>query len=174
MLRNKGIKIRLLTNSYKSNDVTAVYAGYRAYRKELLAIGVELYELKADVGNTKVVNRSPVEGLTNSGLHAKIILFDEKDVFIGSFNLDPRSAHINTEEGLYVSSTSLAKRVIGYMDEGINLKHSYRLSLNEKGKILWTTIEDGKVVTYEKEPNFGGFDKLKVNMMQLIPLEAQL
>ena len=57
-----------------------------------------------------------------TGLHAKVILFDEKDVFVGSFNLGPRSSTINNEGGLYIESPQLAKRVMAYMDEGIDLK----------------------------------------------------
>jgi cardiolipin synthase C len=44
--------------------------------------------------------------------------FDREAVFIGSFNLDPRSAVINTEAGLYIESP-FAERLTVYMATGV-------------------------------------------------------
>ena len=114
------------------------------------------------------------KGEVSSGLHAKIMVFDNKDVFVGSFNLDARSSTINTEEGIYVSSPALAKKVKDYMKEGIHLENAYRLGLDSKGSITWTTIEKGKKVVYTSEPKANGWDMAKVNLFQLLPLEDQL
>lgn len=173
-MRKKGIKVRILTNSLKSNDVLTAYAGYNTYRKALLQIGVELYELKDDAGGSKIINHTPVKGNVSSGLHAKIMVFDNKEVFVGSFNLDPRSSNINTEEGLYVKSSALAKKVKEYMKEGVNLENAYRLGLDAKGNITWTTLEKGKILVYTSEPKAGGWDMLKVHLFQLLPFEKQL
>ena len=173
-LQNKGIKVRILTNSLKSNDVLAAYAGYSNYRREMLKHGIELYELRNDAGASQIINHVAVKTKVHTGLHSKIILFDEKDVFVGSFNLDPRSSNINTEGGLYVPSTALAKRVMAYMDEGIDLRNAYRLGLDRSGHITWTTIENDKTVTYTSEPKVGIWDKMKVNLLQLLPMEDQL
>jgi putative cardiolipin synthase len=174
MLRKKGIHIRILTNSLKSNDVLAAYAGYNNYRRELLQNGIEIYELKDDAGASKIINRTPVKEKIRTGLHSKVILFDEKDVFVGSFNLDPRSSGINTEGGLYIEDRKLAQKVIAYMNEGIDLKNAYRLDLDQSGHITWTTIENGKEVIYNSEPRVGVWDKMKVNVLQILPLEDQL
>ena len=173
-LRKHGVHIRILTNSLKANDVLATYAGYAKYRKALLRYGVELYELRDDAGRSRIINRKAVKSDIRTGLHAKVMVFDEKDVFVGSFNLDPRSSVINTEGGVYVHSPALAKQIEAYMDEGVDLRNAYRLNLNAKGDITWTTIENGKMVVYTSEPNVGDWDKLKVNLLQLLPLEGQL
>ena len=173
-LRKKGIKIRVLTNSLKSNDVLAAYAGYNNYRKALLREGVELYELRDDAGASKIINHAPADAKVTTGLHAKVFVFDDKDVFVGSFNLDPRSSTINTEGGLYIESPELARRVMAYMKEGINLQNAYRLGLDKAGHITWTTVENGKKVVYTSEPKANAWDMLKVNFIQMLPVEEQL
>ena len=173
-MRERGVKIRILTNSLKSNDVLAAYAGYETYRDELLRLGIEVYELRDDAGGNKIINKTPAKGDVRSGLHAKIMVFDEKDIFVGSFNLDPRSSHINTEGGLYVQSPVLAKRIMAYMNEGIAPKNAYRLKIDAHGHISWTAKEGGKEVVYTSEPKVSGWDKLKVNLLQMLPMEEQL
>ena len=173
-LSKRGVHVRILTNSLKSNDVLAAYAGYNTYRMDMLRDGIDLHELRDDAGTSKIINQAPVKGDVRSGLHAKIMVFDEKDVFVGSFNLDPRSSVINTESGLYVNSPALAKKIIAYMNEGIDLKNAYHLKLDKSGHITWVTVENGKEVVYSKEPKVSGWDKLKVNMFQLLPFEGQL
>ena len=173
-LSKKGIKIRVLTNSLKSNDVLAAYAGYNNYRMALLREGVELYELRDDAGASKIINHMPADTKVTTGLHAKILVFDDKDVFVGSFNLDPRSSTINTEGGLYIESPELARRVMAYMEEGINLQNAYRLGLDKAGHITWTTVENAKKIVYTSEPKANAWDMLKVNFIQMLPVEDQL
>jgi len=95
----RGVRVRVLTNSLASNDVLAAHAGYTKTRKDLIEIGVEIYELRPDAGAVRQRN-TPAD--SKAGLHAKAMVFDRESVFIGSFNLDPRSAKINTEAGLDV------------------------------------------------------------------------
>ena len=116
-LRDRGVRIRVLTNSLASNDVLAAHAGHAEHRKELIAAGVELYELRSDPAVKKRIFY--LTGSSRSTLHNKVMVFDRKDVFIGSLNLDPRSGDINTEAGLYIESPELAAQVIAYMDEGV-------------------------------------------------------
>ena len=114
-LYDRNIKIRILTNSLASNDVLAAYAGYSKRRSKLVASGVELYELRPDAG---LIDKRILSGKSKAALHTKAMVFDRKDVFIGSFNLDPRSGDINTEAGLYIESPELAAQVISHLDEG--------------------------------------------------------
>jgi putative cardiolipin synthase len=52
-LAGRGVKVRILTNSLESTDVSAVHAGYAKRRKALLQAGIQLYELKrSDVPKT--------------------------------------------------------------------------------------------------------------------------
>ena len=78
--------------------------------------------------------------------------FDGEAVFIGSFNLDPRSALINTEAGLYIESAGPAKKLTDYMGTGVAPANSYRVRLDPNGKIVWETEKDGKRVRYQDEP----------------------
>ncbi len=88
-LTARGVKVRVLTNSAASHDVLPALAGYVYSRKKLLNAGVELYELRPDTNMHR--DWSVLAGKSHAALHAKSLVFDRKSVFIGSFNLDPRS-----------------------------------------------------------------------------------
>jgi putative cardiolipin synthase len=173
-MRKKGVRVRVLTNSRKSNDVLSAYAGYNKYRKKLLALNVELYEFRPDNGTRKVIKHSNIDRNVTTGVHSKFMVFDEKDVFVGSFNLDPRSASLNTEDGIYVQSAELSKRVMDFMKGGVAPENAYRLHTDKRGHITWTTEEKGKEVIYTSEPNYNLFEKLEVGFLHMIPLESQL
>jgi len=173
-LNERGIKVRLLTNSLASNDVIASHAGYAGYRKKLIKSGVELYELRPDAGGNNVTNKKLLTTSIKSGLHTKTMVFDDNAVFVGSFNLDPRSAAINTEGGLYVESPELAREVMSYMKEGVKPKNSYRVVLDTRGELAWITIIDGQRVIYYSEPETKFWDRFKSGFIQILPIELQL
>ena len=102
------------------------------------------------------------------------MVFDRESVFVGSFNLDPRSANINTEMGLYVESPELARQVIAYMDEGVLPYNAYRVTLDEGGDLVWTTQEDGMPVEYTKEPKTTFWQRFMSGFIQMLPVEEQL
>ena len=169
-LVGRGVKVRVLTNSLVSNDVLAAHAGHASYRKELLELGVEVYELRADSG----VIRKNWSGESRAGLHTKAMAFDGQSLFIGSFNLDPRSANINTEAGLYVESPELTAQLLEYMNEGVLPKNAYRLSLDEDGGLLWTTQKDGIEVLYHKDPLSTFGQRFSAGFIGILPVESQL
>jgi putative cardiolipin synthase len=170
-LNDRGIRIRVLTNSLATNDVLAAHAGHAKYREEMLANGVELYEMRPDAG---VIKKRVISGKSQAALHAKAIVFDRESVFIGSFNLDPRSANINTEAGLYVESPALAAQVVEYMDEGILPENSYRVLLDENGDVYWVTEVDGEEVYYYDEPETTFGQRFMSDLIILLPVEHQL
>ena len=100
--------------------------------------------------------------------------FDGEAVFIGSFNLDPRSAVINTEAGLYIESAELAKRLTDYMAAGVAPENCYRVRLDPKGAIVWETERDGQTVCYRDEPEAGFRRRLVANLWKLLPIDSQL
>ena len=114
-LTARGVKVRVLTNSAASHDVLPALAGYVYTRKKLLKAGIELYELRPD-SNMK---RDWSVLANKAALHAKSLVFDRKSVFIGSFNLDPRSTALNTEIGVMIDSPEIAGQVGELMDEGV-------------------------------------------------------
>jgi putative cardiolipin synthase len=170
-LHEQGVHIRVLTNSLASNDVLAAHAGYAGRRKQVLESGVELYELRADAG---MIRKRVAFFGAKAALHAKVIVFDRKDVFVGSFNLDPRSADINTEAGLYVESPELAAQVVAWMDEGVRPENSYRVLLDEDGKLIWVTQDEGKKVIHDQDPESTAWQRFVADFIRILPVEDQL
>ena len=97
-----------------------------------------------------------------------------KSVFIGSFNLDPRSAVINTEAGLYIKSPELAKRLLAYMETGVLPANSYRVRLDSNGKMVWETVRDGTTVRCRGEPEAGFRRRFVAGLWKLLPINSQL
>ena len=173
-LHKRGVKVQIMTNSLASNDVIPAHAGYAGYRKKLLKAGVKLYELRPDVGANKIINKRLIANTINTGLHTKAMVFDDNAVFVGSFNLDPRSASINTEGGLYIESSKIAKEVLAFMHKGIMSENSYRVMLDKKGNLIWVTTIDGKKVTYHHEPEVSTWKQFKSSFIEILPIELQL
>jgi putative cardiolipin synthase len=173
-LRSKGVRMRLLTNSLASNDVLAAFAGYSRYREGLVAAGVELHELRPDAGPIRQRMFFGVRGGSRAGLHTKAIVFDRKDVFIGSFNLDPRSSLINTEAGLFIESPELAAQVAAHMDEGVRLDNAYRVQLDPSGRLYWITEDAGKEIRYDVDPLSTPRQRLEAGWIRMLPFEDQL
>ena len=173
-LRSKGVKVQVITNSLASNDVIPAHAGYAGYRKSLLNIGVELYELRPDAGANKIVNKQLITNTINTGLHTKAMVFDNNAVFIGSFNLDPRSAAINTEGGLYIESPKIARELLTHMSKVTKQKNSYKVMLDSKNRLFWVTEIDGKQVIYHSEPEVDAWKQFKSNFIEILPIELQL
>jgi len=169
-LVERGVEVRVLTNSLVSNDVLAAHAGHAKYREALLETGAEIYELRPDSG----VIRKEWTGDPLAGLHTKAIVFDGDSVMIGSFNLDPRSADLNTEAVLYVESPELAAQVRAYMDEGVLPENSYRLLLDENGDLAWVAEENGAEVRYDKDPRSSFGQRFMSGFIGILPVEGQL
>jgi putative cardiolipin synthase len=170
-LIERGVRVRVLTNSLASNDVLAAFAGYSKRRDELVRHGVELYELRPEPGPVR--QRMFGHG-SKAGLHTKAIVFDRKDVFIGSFNLDPRSSTINTEAGLYVESPVLAAQVLEYLDTGVDPDTSFRVQRDSDGRLFWTAENDGKPLRYETDPMSTFGQRFQAGIIRLLPIDSQL
>ncbi len=99
-LERRGVEVSVVTNSLASNDVKPVYAHYARDRRRLLEGGIALYEVKPDADREK--HRGVNWGESRSGLHAKAFTVDDRYLFVGSFNWDPRSVNINTEMGILI------------------------------------------------------------------------
>jgi putative cardiolipin synthase len=173
-LRSRGVRIRVLTNSLASNDVLAAFAGYSKYREQLVAAGVELYELRPDAGPIRQRMFFGIRGGSRAGLHTKAIVFDRKDVFIGSFNFDPRSSNINTEAGLFIESPELAAQLAAHMDEGVRLDNAYRVQLDPSGRLFWVTEDAGKEVRYDVDPLSTPQQRIEAGWIRTLPIEDQL
>jgi len=176
-LIDRGIRVRILTNSLSSNDVGIVHAGYAKYREALLKSGVELYEMNKKLTRKQRKDKKGVSSSSKASLHAKAFVLDRNKVFIGSLNLDPRSFYENTEIGLILNSPEVAGTMADTLSEDIKL-HAFRLELHsdEDGyeEILWHGFENGKPVTFDVDPYTSFWRRFGVNIMSLLPIESQL
>jgi cardiolipin synthase C len=122
-LIERGVRVRILTNSLASTDSPLVDIGYARYRVALLKLGVDLREMRPKLGQ-KRARFHPFRS-SNASLHAKALVIDQKIVFIGSLNMDERSAKTNSELGLVISSAEVARQVTGLLDD-ISTDGSYK------------------------------------------------
>lgn len=179
-MAQQGVQVRVLTNSFKANDVALVHAFYAKYRKDLLKNGVELYEFLPAIPEA-LQNKNNVEiskqlkvslkGLSRSSLHAKMMALDDKQVFIGSFNFDPRSSNLNTEIGVILDSKPLANAVHSTMDQNLK-KYAYKLVLDSNNKINWKYDTPEGMKTLTKEPKMKWWQKAGVKMISWLPIEG--
>lgn len=173
----QNVNVRILTNSFVANDVALVHAFYQKYRVDLLKNGAKLYEFKPYIERKRrtwyeVVtgNIIPKKGKNKSSLHAKFINIDDK-VFIGSFNLDPRSFNINTEVGLVLKSDPLQEQISDLLDRTL-LTVAYELQLNSQGELIWLDYQaDGKVIEHHVDPETTRFQRFMMYSVSYLPLE---
>jgi putative cardiolipin synthase len=154
-MRRRGIRVAILTNSLDSTDSLAAHAGYARQREALLAIGVELYEMRPQPGITR---HGPTHRWLQpqaGSLHAKIVVQDRTRAIVGSLNQDPRSRLHNREIWLTVRSTELAAELGALFDEASDAHHAYRLELidgDDGQRVQWHTQERGQTVVHSVEP----------------------
>ena len=181
-LRRRGVRVRVLTNSLASTDVPVVHSAYRRYREPLLEAGVEIFEVRPAPGQLRSDQESHGGVSGGSGapfaLHAKAYVFDRQSVFLGSANLDPRSLELNTEVGLLIESTDLARQIIERFDEFSASSNSYRVMRtkdNLSGTALaWRTSVDGRIIDWHYEPDTSLWQRIEVDLLSFLPIEDQL
>ena len=180
-LRGRGITVKVLTNSLASTDVPIAEGGYDHYRKALLGIGVELYELKPNPDQYRFWARTGLGSSSKGALHAKTVIVDRQVVFVGSFNLDPRSARLNTEDGVVVRSAELGAQATRLFDRGISPSTAYRVAILGKSPrseewhgLVWITEENGREVHYYQDPMTGFWCRLEVRILYLLAPESTL
>ena len=176
-LSQRGVRVRILTNSLASNDVGIVHAGYKKYRKDLLRAGVELYELNRKLTREQRKEKKGKGGSSKASLHAKSFVFDRKQVFIGSLNLDPRALLHNTEIGIVLKVPEIAEEMTKWFEENIE-QLAFRLELkkDENGfeKLLWHGWVDGKEHTFDVDPYTSFWRRFGIGFMSIWPIESQL
>ena len=168
---SSGVRVRILTNSLAATDVSMVHAGYMGYRKDLLKGGVELYEFRASQSAEEKREYGWI-GSSQSSLHAKSFAFDESYIFVGSFNLDPRSISLNTELGVYFEGPEFAAPFSREFDQKV-LKVAYQLELID-GNLAWTTLENGEKIRFDKEPDTGWWRRFYTGFMSIFVPESML
>lgn len=174
-LARQGRDVRILTNALNTTDVLPVHAGYVKYRDQLLRAGVKLYELKlrADGKDESGLQLNPL-GLSGASLHAKTFAVDDRRIFIGSFNFDPRSAILNCEMGFLIDSPAMARSLGAGFDGPIDAV-AYRPAIDADGRLMWREkLPDGSEAVYHDEPGATWFDVIALKLIGLLPVEALL
>ena len=170
-LAEAGIDIKILTNSFDATDVTAVHSGYSQWRPSLLRAGVKIYELKSTASEEKRENKLwKARSQSSTSLHAKTFAVDDYQVFIGSYNVDPRSANINTEMGVIINDEELAKQLHSALSDEL-LGQAYEVKLLENGNLQWHTVEAGEKVVYDSEPRVDISDHVWLAIMSWLPID---
>ncbi len=192
----RGARVRVLTNSLATSDLTIAHSGYAPWRTTLLDAGIELYELKPQAapftgrtsgsGSSSGGSSSGGSGSGGSGsggsgsggshstLHAKVLVLDRRFVFLSSMNLDPRSIRLNTEMGLWIDSPSLAMEVVRRIDDATKPENSYHVVRGADSKLEWITASGGTPRRYDDEPDTTAEQRLRARPAQLLPLQGQL
>ena len=162
----EGKSVRILTNSLVANDVAAVHGGYSRYRRPLLEGGVQLWELKP---MADAPQESSLFGSSGASLHTKAFAADGESLFVGSYNLDPRSTWLNCEQGVRVDDPVLAEQIEKLFVLHTDRKHAWRLSL-EGGQLRWS---DGDQ-TYKNDPLATRWQRFQAWITRVLHLDAQL
>ena len=154
-LRQRGVRVRVLTNSLASNDAPLAHVGYARYRQPLLEAGVELFEMRAEGKTQQRFFGSTPD--SRASLHTKALVIDSRLLVVGSMNLDLRSQLQNTELGMVIRSRKLSAAMEAAIDQ--SLDDSYVLSL-QNGQLRWTAPSEtpgqpGEVLSSEPDARMG-------------------
>ncbi|WP_440110569.1 phospholipase D family protein [Acidovorax sp. BL-A-41-H1] len=174
-LVQKGVSVRVITNSLAATDVLAVHAGYARHRKALLAAGVQIFELKpdAETRRPKLPTGVRLGASSTASLHGKTFVVDKRQLFVGSFNLDPRSTYLNTEMGLIVDNEAMARSLAEGIDRELP-DTSYRVTLASDGSLQWTERDASGERVYASEPKTGLLRRVGARVLSWLPIEGML
>ena len=170
-LQRSGVDVTVITNSLAANNQSSVHGGYAPSRKPLLESGVKIYEVRADadVSGSEIVAASGAKAT----LHTKAFIVDRRELFIGSFNFDPRSANINTELGVIIRSPELAEKSAEALTAAL-AEQTYEVFLNENGRLRWRGVENGQEIILDKEPQTTWSQRFSAGFMRILPIRGQL
>jgi len=165
-----GVEVGVVTNSLAANDVPAVHSGYARYRKPLLESGAQLYELRAQ-------GRPGTSGLFGSAgacLHTKAFVIDSRHGFVGSFNVDARSASLNTEMGVLFDDPELSAALEQEYRLLAGPAMSYSVHLDVDNRLYWEDAHTHPTGFLQREPGASRARRLVAWLLGLLPIESQL
>lgn len=151
-LHQRGIKVRVLTNSLASNDAPAAHIGYARWRKRLIDSGIELYEIRSSQSKRLPAAFGSSGNANHRSLHVKAAIIDHKTLIVGSMNLDQRSHLYNSEVAVFIDSATLANELTHTLEQLLS-KDVWRVKRNPKGGIMWQSIDPQHQDRHKPEPN---------------------
>jgi cardiolipin synthase C len=173
-------RVRILTNSLESAPDLVAQAGYMHYRVPLLRQGAQLFEVRARLESVRGSGQSrKISSYGNYALHAKLMVFDRSSVYVGSMNFDQRSVRLNTEVGLIIRSPELAEQTVRRFEAMTQPQSAYSVTLQQadpraKPRLSWSTVQAGHPVSYTVEPARSPWQRFKVRLLSLLPLDREL
>ena len=132
----------------------------------LLAGGVQLWEIKPDAD---AIVHGSLFGSSGASLHTKSLAVDGRTLFVGSFNLDPRSAWLNTEQGVFVESEALVAQFQGLFANDTSGRRAWSVQLDGRS-VRWTDDEG----TTTRTPKASTWRKLQAWLARVLPFDSQL
>lgn len=166
---NRGVQVRILTNSLRSNNHIAAHSAYRNHLQRLIGHGADLHEMRAQAKDRSIYMQRPVDE-KHLGLHAKLILVDREHSFIGSANLDPRSLHLNTEIGIFIQSRELNQRLREMLAVDFHKRNAWHLQVAGDGRIAW--VADDMIL--DSQPADSVFQRLEDWFLSILPIEEEM
>lgn len=168
-IRKRGVRVRVLTNSLASNDAVAAHAGYARYREGLLAMGIEMYEMRSEQRGT--VSRfgagtgsaGGTSGASRASLHAKAVVVDSRLLVVGSMNLDLRSKLQNSEVAIVIRNPKLAAEATALIEPSM-IQGAYRVELKD-GQLVWRAPQGSGLADAISEPDASAGLKLMVRVI---------
>ncbi|MBN1142328.1 MAG: phospholipase D family protein [Deltaproteobacteria bacterium] len=158
-LIGRGVEVRIVTNSLGSTDNLAAFSGYRKQRRQILAAGIQVFEFKPHPKiQQELIERYPslARNAPIFAIHSKTMVLDDRILFVGTFNLDPRSANLNTEVGILLENRRLAEQVAAAIRNDMAPENSWRAGAFDA----------------DSEAPLG--KRLRLRLWELLPLEALL
>ncbi len=158
-LIDRGVTIRIVTNSLASTDNLQAYSGYANQRESLLAAGIEIYEFKPDAKIAQALlapSAPPTQAQPLFAIHAKSLVVDGRVAYVGTFNLDPRSANLNTEVGVLIRDQAIAQQVKRAIEQDMQPENSWQAGVDEP------------------DADVGLMKRVKLWFWRLLPLEPLL
>lgn len=167
-LVSRGVRVVVVTNSLATNNHVIAHTGYRRWRREVLADGVELYELRGDAKALELYVTPPATA-ASLGLHTKAVVVDDERTFIGSPNIDPRSMVLNTEIGVVTASPELARRLAALIERDMAPENAWRVTLSDDGWLKWSSGAQ----QLKRQPAKGFTQRAIEFLLNLLPLKKQ-
>ena len=167
---NSGVHMTIVTNSLASTNAPTVYAKWEKYRRQLIESGAEVYEFMVSAENLRGKEHDRERKQSSfSVLHSKTMVFDDNISWIGSFNLDPRSAYYNTENVAIFESRDFADKLREMILK--DTQTSWRVTLDDKGNPVWSGRRSGDDAprVHKHAPDTGVLRRLWKNICNLVP-----
>jgi putative cardiolipin synthase len=166
---NRGVRVRILTNSLRSNNHVAAHSAYRHHVRRLVDHGAEVHEVRVFAKDRSLYMEEPV-GDKHLGLHSKLLLIDDQLSYIGSANMDPRSLRLNTEMGLLINSSEFNKLVREVVALDFHQRNAWYLQPQTDGSLSWVA-ED---IVLHEQPAESTLQRLEDWFLSVLPIEDEM